>query len=234
MIEISVIICTHNPRKDYLSKVLDGLRVQSLPKNQWELIVVDNASDIAVSQIHDLGWHPNSKVIVESKPGLTTARLRGGSESEGKLLLFVDDDNILAKDYLEVALEIGFNMPNLGTWGGISRGIYESPPPSWFAKHEGWIGVRHFEKSLWSNDPMHGTSTPIGAGMVVRRTVFKNYQSCLEIDNLRKSLDRCGSNLMSGGDIDIVFTGCTQGLGKGVFTQLSLDHLIPNGRTQLG
>jgi glycosyltransferase involved in cell wall biosynthesis len=42
--EISVIICTHNPRPHYLSRVLTALRSQTLPMVHWELLVIDNAS----------------------------------------------------------------------------------------------------------------------------------------------------------------------------------------------
>ena len=38
--------------------------------------------------------------------GLTPARLRGIRESRGELLVFVDDDNVLERDYLEVALAL--------------------------------------------------------------------------------------------------------------------------------
>lgn len=41
---VSVIIPTHNPRRDYLSRVVDALRVQTLPHEEWEVLVVDNGS----------------------------------------------------------------------------------------------------------------------------------------------------------------------------------------------
>ena len=42
--KISVIICTHNPREEYLQRTLEALEKQSLPKDQWELLLIDNAS----------------------------------------------------------------------------------------------------------------------------------------------------------------------------------------------
>src|SRR4051812_40600623 len=38
------IVCTHNPRADYLRRVLNALRVQSFAVDRWELIIIDNAS----------------------------------------------------------------------------------------------------------------------------------------------------------------------------------------------
>ena len=45
MFAISVIICTRKPREDYLRRVLAALRTQSLPQNQWELLLVSVAAD---------------------------------------------------------------------------------------------------------------------------------------------------------------------------------------------
>src|SRR4051812_35613434 len=114
----SVILCTHNPRTDFLSRALASLRSQTLPFDQWEFILIDNASDRALSSSLDLSWHPQTKLIREDHLGLTHARIRGLAESRADLLVFVDDDNILDNDYLERALEIGRDWQILGAWGG--------------------------------------------------------------------------------------------------------------------
>ena len=44
MVHASVIVCTHNPRLIYLRRVLEALRSQTLPLEQWELLLIDNAS----------------------------------------------------------------------------------------------------------------------------------------------------------------------------------------------
>lgn len=36
MSRLSVIICTHNPKAEYLQRVLDGLAAQTLPMSQWD------------------------------------------------------------------------------------------------------------------------------------------------------------------------------------------------------
>jgi cellulose synthase/poly-beta-1,6-N-acetylglucosamine synthase-like glycosyltransferase len=45
---VSVVIPTHNPRMDYLARVLEALRAQTLPREQWEIIVVDNGSRVSL------------------------------------------------------------------------------------------------------------------------------------------------------------------------------------------
>ena len=49
-IKISAIICTHN-RAAYLEKAIHGLIGQTLPKEQYEIIVVDNASTDGTRQL---------------------------------------------------------------------------------------------------------------------------------------------------------------------------------------
>src|SRR5215831_16568684 len=117
MLDISVIICSHNPRSDYLSRTLEGLRKQTLPKDRWELLLIDNASIDPLSLAWDLSWHPNGRHILENELGLTQARLRGMREASADLLVFVDDDNVLDISYLSRAIEINHNWPVLGTWG---------------------------------------------------------------------------------------------------------------------
>src|SRR5690348_12350374 len=97
---LSVIICTHNHRLEYLSRTLEALRVQTLPMAEWELLLIDNASRSAVAASVNLTWHPNARHIREEVLGLTPARLRGIQEARGKLVVFVDDDNLLDPDYL--------------------------------------------------------------------------------------------------------------------------------------
>jgi len=71
---ISIVICTHNPKKDFIERVLRALEKQTLSKDLWELLLVDNASDRLLSQEINLDWHPQARHIREEKLGLTSAR----------------------------------------------------------------------------------------------------------------------------------------------------------------
>src|SRR5450631_1561319 len=113
--EISVIICTHNPRPHYLSRVLAALRSQTLPMEQWELLVIDNASqEPLTADTWDLSWHPRARLIREDELGLAPARMRGMRESLAELLVFVDDDNILDPSYLSEVVRIKHEWAQLG------------------------------------------------------------------------------------------------------------------------
>ena len=115
---LSLIICTHNPRSEYLNRVLTSLKLQALPRSQWELILIDNASNIVLASEIDLSWHSYGRHVREEKLGLTNARLRAFKEASAEILVFVDDDNVLNPDYLQNTVEILEQHPNLGSnWG---------------------------------------------------------------------------------------------------------------------
>jgi hypothetical protein len=127
---------------DYLARVIDALRQQTLPREQWELLVVDNASAELVDGRLDLGWHGNARIVSEERLGLTFARLRGFAEAKGGLIVMVDDDNVLAPDYLETAVRIAEEHPMLGAFGGKCLPEFEHEPPEWLAARGKGLGLR--------------------------------------------------------------------------------------------
>jgi glycosyltransferase involved in cell wall biosynthesis len=224
---LTVVIPTHNPRRVALDRVLDALRLQTLPKTQWDLLVVDNASKIELNSSLIMDWHPQARIVREEALGLTPARMRGFSEARGEIVVLVDDDNELDPDYLERVVEIADTHPFLGTWSGRITLEFEDPlltPPHQFHTY---LTCREAEKDAWSNDRNHHQSTPWGAGMCVRRQVFVRYLQQLRDQPERTKLDLQGQQLLYGGDTDIAYTGCQIGLGKGVFARLHMNHLIP-------
>src|SRR5260370_12163363 len=127
----SVIICTHNPRMDYLARVLTALKEQTGSKELWEVLLIDSASDDPLAGRVDLLWQPNAKHIREAAVGLTNARIRGINESRGNLLVFVDDDNVLDRDYLEQAAQIASEYKHIGAFGASIKAEFEVTPPDW-------------------------------------------------------------------------------------------------------
>ena len=227
---LSVIICTHNPRTVYLQRTLDALRSQTLATTKWELLLIDNCSKEAIEGRFDLSWHPNGRILLESELGLTPARMRGIRESREDILCYVDDDNVLDRDYLEQALKIGEISPHLGCWGGEILPEYEVPPEPWFKGYEGMLAIRPLDRDQWGNAYRYEDAMPCGAGLCVRRSVVDTYLKMCAESPLRKSLDRTGSSTMSCGDVDLAFTAIDMGMGTGRFKALRMLHLIPAGR----
>lgn len=230
MPDISVIICTYNPRTDYLRRVLDALKVQTLPFEQWELLLIDNASREKLSALWNLSWHPRGRIVREDEMGLTPARLRGIKESTGELLIFVDDDNVLAADYLANTVKLAVEWPRLGAFGASISAEFETPPPDWIIPYLECLAIRELERDYWCNLGGLSLALPCGAGMCVRRQVADDYLKKVSVNEFRRMLDRSGVNLSSGGDSDLAECAIDAGLGTGRFTALKLLHLIPKAR----
>jgi GT2 family glycosyltransferase len=229
---LSVIICTHNPRPDYLRRMLDALKAQTLPKEQWELLLIDNASQEPLAKHWDLSWHPHARHIREEELGLTPARLRGIAEAQGGVLVFVDDDNVLDKNYLAMAVDIGERFPPLGAWGGRVVLSFETEPPEWAKPHIGLLAERNVTEDRWSNSRHTEDHVPYGSGMCIRREVAVAYRTIVQSDPVRMGLDRRGDSLVSGGDVDMAITSFDLGFGTGLFAALEVTHLIPATRLQ--
>ena len=226
----SVVVCTRNPRVNYLSRVLTALREQTLPVTEWELLLVDNGSENPLADFVDLSWHPISRIVPEPEPGLTPARLRALAEVRGELIIFVDDDNVLQPSYLSECMLIAQQFPCLGAWGGQLFPEFEIPPAPELEDLLEGLALRQFHQPRWSN--YDSSMCPYGAGLCVRISVADRYAGIAKSDHVRRSLDRRGNSLIGGGDLDLAMTSYQLGMGTGLFPQLKLLHLIPKHRVE--
>ena len=232
-IPVSVIICAHNPRPDYLERVLHALKSQSLAPELWELLLIDNLSAEPLSERWNLSWHPRSRQILETTLGLTPARIRGIQEAAGEILIFVDDDNELAPDYLETALNIGKEWPMLGAWGGSIRGEFETPVDPRIEPYTYLLTIRELASDHWTNNMRDGSAEPYGAGLCIRKFVANAYADECRSNPIKLLLDRRGTDLSSSGDIDLIKTCEKFQLGVGIFRCLLVTHLISSQRTEI-
>ena len=234
MVHASIIICAHNPRPHYLGRTLDALRRQRLPHDQWQLLLVDNASELALASRWDISWHPNSSHIREDELGLAAARRRGIADAIADLLVFVDDDNVLADNYLSEALRIKEEWQTLGTWGsGTIAPEFEQQPAEYLKPYLSRLALRDNGKAYWSNVLSCSDATPVGAGMCVRASVAREYCRLHRIETGSKTIwltGRKGKALVGHEDYEIAFIGCSLGFGMGVFPELRMKHLIPKER----
>jgi glycosyltransferase involved in cell wall biosynthesis len=228
MAEISLILCTHNPREDYLVRTVQGLQAQTVPHAHWELLLVDNGSDKPLASRIDLSWHPEGRHIREEELGLTPARLRGIAEAKSDLLIFVDDDNVLRGDYLEAALRISASHPYLGAFGGSIEAEFEVEPDPRVRSLLQSLAIRPVKGTKWANFGIE--SIPYGAGLCVRAKVARTYAANVTASEIRRYLDRRGCSLMGGGDLDLAMTSYDLGMGVGLFGELTLTHLIDKRR----
>ena len=226
---LSVIICTYNPHAGRLARTLEGLAAQTLPYSQWECILVDNASSPALTT-PDVPL-VNIRCIRELRPGLNSARRCGLRAATGELCVFVDDDNVLAPDYLENAIRLTEANPKVGAYGGRSIPEFETPPAEWTREFFDLLALRDLGAHSIIASSSHQLDSyppcaPIGAGMVLRHEAAQAWLNAPD----HGLTDRRGNELTSGGDNDIVLTLFTCGWEIGYFPELALTHLIPPNR----
>lgn len=115
MLKLSIIVPIYNV-EPYLRKCIDSLLSQDLPKDEYEIILVDDGSpdncpticDEYAQTLHPSGGSrkgANIKVIHQPNGGLSAARNSGLKVAEGKYVQFVDSDDYLQPNVLRGLVE---------------------------------------------------------------------------------------------------------------------------------
>jgi len=91
----SVIIPVHNSQET-IGKCLDSIYNSDYPRNEYEVIVVDDCSTDNSANI--AGTYPCKLIKLDKNRGPAVARNIGAKESKGDILVFVDSDVVIEKD----------------------------------------------------------------------------------------------------------------------------------------
>jgi len=144
---ISVVVCTYN-HSFLLKNCVTSLYEQTLAKDKYEIIVVDNNSkDDTAEVVKAFKNDELIRYIFEEQQGLSHARNRGVSEAYGSYIAFIDDDAKAAPDWLEVAFQIlNSTQPALDCLGGPCYPFYLSEKPKWFLDEYEIRGFGRFAK----------------------------------------------------------------------------------------
>ena len=94
---VSVVIPTWN-RADLLAQTLDKIETQTVPRDFYEIVVVDNESSDHTQAVLEQKsrTYPNLRAFSQSKRGAAATRNTGIRAAKGEIVLFIDDD-ILAE-----------------------------------------------------------------------------------------------------------------------------------------
>jgi glycosyltransferase involved in cell wall biosynthesis len=108
---LSVIICTFN-RAQYLKTVLESVCEQTLPRDEFEVVVIDDgSSDDTRSVVDSFRAALPIKYFYQKNAGLASAKNHGIYAAEGEILLFFDDDDVAAPTLLEEHLKTHRKYP---------------------------------------------------------------------------------------------------------------------------
>jgi glycosyltransferase involved in cell wall biosynthesis len=190
---IDVCICTHNPRQEILLLTLQSLAQQSVGKEFFRVLVVDNAS---VQPLSEAVLDPLRKVniaarlIQEPSLGVSRARLRAGIETNGGWVLFVDDDNELSPHYIAEGLDFIQGHPEVGCFGGRLLLAKNLSPPKWALPFLPYLGIKDIgDEILLGISQNYEKWEPPTAGAFVCRPLVEKY---IEQANNRKEIFRLG------------------------------------------
>ncbi len=113
--KISVVIPAHNERH-FIVRAVESLVAQTLPRNEFEIIVVDNCStDDTANLARDAGA---DLVVAEPIKGTNSARARGLSVAQAPIVAFLDADCSAPPDWLERILLAFKTQPHIVALGG--------------------------------------------------------------------------------------------------------------------
>lgn len=199
--KLSVIICTYK-RSEKLNQAIRSVIEQTLPPNDYEIIVVNNdPTCVDVKKIvFDLKQefiNNHFKYIVSPLKGLSFARNAGMISAKGEVLLYLDDDVIADKDLLRVTIECFEMDKEAGVIGGNIKLVKPNNSHS---------VILPGHEALWSqllinNDYYYEVKDqwdfPYGANYAVR------YDALMTIGGFRTSYGR-KDNDFSGGEEHVV------------------------------
>ncbi|MGM9999529.1 MAG: glycosyltransferase [Candidatus Bruticola sp.] len=117
-IEFSLIIPTYN-RIGALRHCLKHIERLNFPKNQFEVVLIDDGSQDETSELKAEDYPFNMKVLHQTNSGTAAARNRGIKEAEGLFCMFVDDDVMLHPDLLLEHQRLHLAEPNLVVRGPV-------------------------------------------------------------------------------------------------------------------
>ena len=103
---VSVIIPAYNCQEKISNCIASALS-QTLPQNQFEIIVInDGSTDHTLSICNSIGdEHNNVFVINQENKGVSNARNAGMTHANGKYIAFLDGDDTLAPTTLKAAVD---------------------------------------------------------------------------------------------------------------------------------
>ena len=167
---ISVIIPTYNG-VDMLRKSLPTWFEQTLPKDEYEVIVVDNRSTDDTRQYVEalLPEQKNLIYLYEPKPGATNARHAGAHRAKGEYLVFADNDGLFNPECLAEILKVYYANKDCAAVTCKIEIQWDGEEPDWIAPYKKLLGQLNY-----GDDVRYSTWFYLNGGLMsVRKDVFE-------------------------------------------------------------
>lgn len=203
-IRFSIITCFFNSAHR-LENYFAALRALDVAGRRVEFILVDNASRDATPaglQAGLAGLGAPARILAESRPGLMYARCTGLAAARGEFVLFLDDDNEPAPDYLAELDRLIAAHPSAAMFTG------NTVLPSGYPVDAGNTGalpllvVRELPGEFaFILDTFHSPHFPWGAGLFARREALGQACRAWLAGGSQAITGRAGGKLSGGEDI---------------------------------
>ena len=130
MPKLSVVIPTLN-RARLLARTIDRIENQTISRDLYEVIVVDNAStdDTHLVLGEKSREYSNLKFLYQPKPGAAPTRNAGLRQATGEIVLFIDNDILAEPELVARHLEYHSRYPNASIIGDVITPWNENTDP---------------------------------------------------------------------------------------------------------
>ncbi len=220
---LSVIICTYN-REKYIYNILKSIAENDFPYEGYEIVLINNncTDNTKVECDRFVNDFPNIQYreFIETNQGLSHARNRGIKESKGDILVYVDDDALINKEYLRTYATFFENHPECEAAGGPIIPQYETQEPAWMSYYIKMLltGYKYLGDKVVE---FPNNDYPGGGNAAYRTSVFS------EIGLFNVELGRKGDNLAGSEEKDIFDKMKSKGMRIFYLPNAILYHLIP-------
>ncbi|MBQ8429662.1 MAG: glycosyltransferase [Clostridia bacterium] len=148
--KISVIIPAYNVEK-YIEMCIDSLLQQTY--NDLEIVVINDGSSDKTKEILDKYSqnHANIRVLHTENRGVSCARNTGLNIANGKYVMFLDADDYLAQNAIEILMQDALNNDADIVSGLMCAGVSQEPVSITDTNVEIWSNTEALQKSLEDN-----------------------------------------------------------------------------------
>jgi glycosyltransferase involved in cell wall biosynthesis len=219
---ITVAIPTYN-RADFLRQTLAGLALQNYPRDQFEILVIDNNSRDGTRAVVEsfANARPAPRHVLELQQGLDYARNRAIAEAQGGIIVFGDDDILMEPDWLAqlTAPFAADTNAKIGAVGGEVIPVFPDGLPPWVAEWHGPLAFRADAGALSARQ------IPMGANLAFPKWAFE------KLGVFHTALDRAAGNYFSGGDSEMIRRVRQAGFEVWFAPRAAVKHQMPASRT---
>ena len=225
---VAVVIPTYN-RAPLLAETLDRLATMRCGISKWEVIVVDNNSTDdtrAVIERRVDRYPVPLRYVFEPAQGRSHALNTGIAASNAHILVFTDDDVLVADGWLDAATAPLLAAGDIEYTGGPVRPLWEAPRPHWLSSKKadlwGTIAILDYGDQAFVFEERR--RVPLGANMAARRTLFDR------IGLFSGRLGRTGQRLL-GQEVPELLGRARAAGARGLYVPaMIVDHHVPASR----